>query len=331
MYIIHPPTDCLRINSDPYHLLKYPTEKKHSAEYQNIRSVIYKDDKLVCFSPPKSMSYENFHTQFRIEDVILEEFVDGVMINVFYDDGWKLATKSVVGATCTFESKTTFAEMFADCLNAEQLTYDMLNTNYCYSFVMQHPKNVIILTIGQPKLWLVAVYEITEEGIYERDIPMLNPKQYTFNSYEEAFHHTQNNFCKGLMLKCNGIRAKIRNIRYENMTVLKGNAPFPYHYLSIRNTPAIHDHYACFPMDQVRGTEIEKSIQTCAIRLLNEYKNCFIHKHIVHSNSPMKFYLYELHRIYLNELRPRAMHKKRIMDYLNALQPSKLSYLLNMP
>jgi hypothetical protein len=331
MYCIQsPPPDCVQLNSGEYKLFKYPPEKKHHPEYQNVRSVIYKYDHLVCFSPPKSISYDAFKSTVPIENAVIEPFIDGTMINLFYDDTWKITTKSVIGAMCTFESTTTFADLFHECMLQERISYGEFNTNYCYSFVMQHPKNMIVLPIEQPKLWLVAVYEIRTDGVYEQPIPFLKPPQFTFRTYDEVFHSAQSIFCKGYMLKYNGLRTKIRNNQYNTMAQIKGNVPFAYKFLSVRKTDDAITHFAYFPKDMIHAVQIEQEIDQCAIRLLEDYKNCFIHKRSPHREFPTKSYLYDLHGIYLNELKPRAMHKKRVVDYIDALPPPRLSCLLQI-
>jgi hypothetical protein len=330
MYSIVIPSDCIRVDVPPYQLYKYPSEKKHNPDYSLVRSVIYKQDRLVCFSPPKSISYESFQSQYPINQTTIELFVDGTMINAFYDEEWKLATKSVIGAVCTFESTVSFADLFKECLDAEHIDYSQLNPLYCYSFVMQHPKNQIVLPVQSPKLWLVSVYEIIDGRVEERPIPFLQPPRYAFDTYEEAYWSVQNNTCKGYMLKSNGVRSKIRNDRYNALAILRGNVPFGYKYLCVRNTPDALTHFASFPEDKERASQIEEDILTGGQRLLEEYKSCFIRKSITHSESSMKSYLYDLHGIYLNEIRPRSMYKKRVLDYLNTLPPTRLSYLLKL-
>jgi hypothetical protein len=321
------------VNQGGYQVVKYPPEKKHVPEYQPFRSVIYKNDKMVSFSPPKSISLEAFKSAFPIENVVIDLFVDGTMINVFYDeeDQWKISTKSVIDAKCTFESQTTFAELFEECCRKEQLSFDQLDPACCYSFVMQHPKNTIVMPVEEPKLVLVAVYQIMADGsVCEREIPFLKPYRFTFGSYEEAQFMIQSNLCKGCMLKCNGVRAKIRNDQYNQMAQIKGNVPFSYKYLNIRNTDEVILHFTHFPKDKKQADLIEQSIADHGVRLLEDYKKCFIHKQVAHREMPTKAYLYDLHGIYLKELKPRGMYKKKVVDYVDSLPPARLATLLQL-
>ena len=92
--------------------------------YGLLRSVIFSGLKMVCFSPPKSISGENFMLQYPTKDeyIIAEEFIEGTMINVFFDpiygvNGcWQIATRNTVGAEVSFYkwSNLTFNQMFLE-------------------------------------------------------------------------------------------------------------------------------------------------------------------------------------------------------------------------
>lgn len=324
------PNDCIKTVYDSHFLIKYPPSKKHDPEYSKFRSVIFKTDgTMVCFSPPKSVPLTLF--KYNAEEVVFEEFIEGTMINAFYDGEWKIATKSVLGAECTFNSSKTFASMFKDY----PVDFDQLNTSYCYSFVIQHPENQIIIQTGL-SLWIVAVYEIIDNVPYEKkpihELPFLKPKQYTFSSYAEAQIKTQETLCKGMVLKCNGERSKIWNTEYLKRSVHKGVDMFEYHYLKIRNTPLLDTYLYYFPWDKDNAKRYEDQIVKCTELLLKDYVNCFIKKMLHLKLYARKNYLYELHHIYLTELRceKRKMTKTRVIVYLNSLQPGRFLTLLRM-
>jgi hypothetical protein len=328
------PSDCIKTVYESYFLVKYPPSKKHDPAYSKFRSVIFKTDgTMVCYSPPKSvpqLTYEEETDDVPELDeskVVFEEFVEGTMINAFYDEGWKIATKSVLGAECTFNSSRTFASMFEDF----HFDFTTLNPLYCYSFVMQHPENQIILKTGLA-LWLVAVYEIIDNVPHEREIPFLKPKQYACTSYGDAQRITQETLCKGMVLKCKGQRSKLWNQEYIKRSIHKGTDTFEYHYLKIRNTPLLDTYLYYFPWDLELSKTYEERIRKCTKLLLDDYVSCFIHKKAMLKTYVRKNYLYELHQIYLTELRcqKRKMYRTRVVAYLNSLQPARLLTLLRM-
>ena len=105
--------------------------------YGLLRSVIFAGQKVLSFSPPKSISADNFMSQYptKNEDIIAQEFVEGTMINVFFDptceEGkcWQIATRNTVGANVSFykDSGLTFNEMFFDACAYNNFNIQLLN------------------------------------------------------------------------------------------------------------------------------------------------------------------------------------------------------------
>ena len=183
-------------------ILKYTTGSLKCDELQTLgllRSVVLdRDGKIVAYSPPKCVvpSANEFNERYSDDKIIVEEFVEATMFNVFYhkpngqEDGadWDIATKSCVGANIVFHSlppalkqdqppaeveadaqaaepKKTFRRMFLECMNHVGLDLNALQKDCSYSFVMQHPNNHIVRHITEPALYLVAVYKIDNENL----------------------------------------------------------------------------------------------------------------------------------------------------------------------
>ena len=74
-------------------------------------------NKIVCVPPPKSLDINYYHNKFLNNDnegVVIEEFYDGTMINVFYHNNeWLLSTRSYIGAKNYWNknSKKSFKDM----------------------------------------------------------------------------------------------------------------------------------------------------------------------------------------------------------------------------
>ena len=171
-------------------VLKYTAGSVKCDELQTrglLRSVVLDQcGKILAFSPPKCVAPSSY------ENIIVEEFVEGTMINVFYhkpngqEEGaeWDLATKSCVGGNIVFhsvatpttavvaaeeseqpEQKKTFRRMFLECMTAGRLEFDALSKDCSYSFVMQHPNNHIVRRITKPALYLIADYKADNENL----------------------------------------------------------------------------------------------------------------------------------------------------------------------
>jgi hypothetical protein len=309
---------------DEYELASY---KLGLIDNDLFRSIIYKNKKVVCFSPPKSIQYTDFIQKYDIGKIVVDEFIDGTMINAFYDtDSWKLATRTVVGAKCTFYSTKTFHDMFHET----NMNYDLLDKELCYSFVLQHPENRIVTPIETPTLYLIACYKIQDNIVTEQPLPttFLVPKRYTFESYEDAntFVQEQPYTFKGLMLKCDTDRSKIRNKNYEMIKKLRGNSSNEkYIYYTLRKTINEKVYRDYFPN---KFNEYEEELNNTIKLLYSMYIECFIKKvkPLKLYTMPMKQHMYELHMIYLHHLRQekKYVNKAVIMDYINKCSPTQL-------
>lgn len=158
-----------------YQILRYDKDVLSYDNYKQVglyRSVVVNlvSKKLVSFSPNKSLNLSDI-TVNDMEHIRAEEFVEGTMINLFYDSEqgcWDIATRSTVGGNVKFyrNSSKTFAALFEEtCVIAGLEIEDNLSKEYMYSFVIQHPENRIVCPISQPALYLTSVYKQREESI----------------------------------------------------------------------------------------------------------------------------------------------------------------------
>jgi hypothetical protein len=152
-------------------------------------------NRVVCYSPPKSVNFKSFVELYPNvnKDIVCQEFVEGTMVNVFWDSDaclWEISTKNTVGATSKFYKKQggkTFRTMFFEALSESGLSISDLDQNYRYSFVLQHPENRIVVRFAKPSLYLVAIYGIeyvnnsnnsTDIIVYNHDIYDFKAKQF---------------------------------------------------------------------------------------------------------------------------------------------------------
>ena len=179
-------------NNNEYKIIRYNKEKLKElnivSDYDKyniiskFRSVIIRNNKVVCFAPEKSVDYSYFVNKYTTENSWLEDYIDGTMINAFYDnikETWEIATRSSVGANIVFFNDVknykyfdnnnyfkdyynlTFRSMFFEACNSNNFDLNCLDKKYVYSFVLQHPFNRIVTTISNPLIYLVKIYEIT--------------------------------------------------------------------------------------------------------------------------------------------------------------------------
>ena len=309
--------------------------------YGLCRSVLLnKDQKMVCFSPPKSVLCETFiaEQQANQEDIVFEEFVEGTMINIFWDPvlgingSWEIATRNNVGAECSFyKSRTskTFRAMFFEAAIKNGLYLYTLNKAYCYSFVLQHPDNRIVVPFSCAQLYLVAVYKI--EHVYDKEIYVHVIDRETMQSlfvdtrvrfpiiykdiscYKEAIDNyaSMNTpyHILGVVIynKTTGQRCKIRNPNYEQVRLLRGNQPkLQYRYLTLRKEGKLSEYLKYFQEHRSEFSSFRDHLHLYTNTLYKNYVSCYIKKENPWNKYPSDYrnHMLALHQIYRQKVEP---------------------------
>ena len=368
--------ECRTSNNAAYKVIRYD---KHFLAgdlvptYGLCRSVIVNNEnKVVGFAPPKSISSEKFIKEYseKTEGVVAEEFIEGTMINVFWDPaiglngGWEISTRNTVGATSSFyksgsNKPKTFREMFLEAAQENGLILQLLNPIYCYSFVVQHPDNRIVVPFKKPQLYLVGVYSIINNSnnenkvivqvfdhqIFKQCFEQTNttiqfPKIYSFDSYSELIEkygsmNTSYDIL-GVVLhnKLTGERAKIRNPVYEQVRALRGNQPkLQFQYLSLRNEGKVKDFLEFYPENKKEFSTFRDQVHLFTDTLYTNYRSCYVkrEKPLKEFSDQYRTHMYNLHQKYMNELREQHLFisSAMVQKYVNEMAPTLLMYCLN--
>jgi hypothetical protein len=327
--------------------------------YGKYRSVIINEaGAVVGFAPPKSIAAETFMATHPIvnENMIAEEFVEGTMLNVFFNAGvWEVATKQTIGANVRFYTNNvdTFYTMFLDAMQSTGLTLEMLDKKNSYSFVLQHPKNRIVVPFQNATLYLVAVYQITlveETNMY--DIVNVDPSSQVascvksptiyngWKSYEDFIQRYASintpYQCLGFIMRdpLTGERAKIRTPVYERVRRLRGNQPkLMYHYLCLRKQGEVGEFLNYFPEHKSAFSMYRNQMHAFTQNIFQYYIQCYMKKANPLSEFPPQYrpHMFNLHKTYIDVLKEQHQHitKTAVIAYVNSLHPSQQMYWLN--
>jgi hypothetical protein len=364
--------ECRTLNKASYKVIRY--DKNFLSfdlipSYGLCRSVIVNNnDKVVGFAPPKSIPSDEFIKKYseQLDEIVAEEFVEGTMINVFWDDSigltgaWEIATRNTVGATSSFYKgprAKTFRDMFLEALNDNYLNLEELDRDLCYSFVLQHPENRIVVPFSKKQLYLVAVYSIHND-VDKITVTAYNPKEYvdfftnilgstvkfpqvyTFDNYSEliekyASMNTSYDVV-GVILHnySTGERTKIRNPVYEQVRNLRGNQPkLQYQYLCLRKEGKVGEFLKYYPENKSEFSSFRDQVHLFTDTLFSNYVSCYIKKEkpLIEFSEQYRTHMFNIHLKYINELREKKhfVTNTVVINYVNNLHPSLLMYCLN--
>lgn len=336
--------------------LKQAKKRLFESELVNFRSLIFDKENLVSFTPPKSVSVE------QLENPVCEEFVEGTMMTVFYDrqnDTWEMATRTVISGRNQFykdtsdrQQRMTFRKMLLDAMTESRLEFEMLDKEYSYTFVVQHPMNRVVIPFHETSLYLVGLYRIHNEEEVIRvdemdlttcDMPFMRhvkiPKRYegTLEEIRTKYASEATDYSVvGVILRDGVKRAKLRNPVYERIRRLRGNQPKQqYQYLILRQEGRVNEFLKHYPEMRKRCAIWRNQIHAFTQHLHTNYINVFVlHKTPIQDISfEYRPHVIALHEKYQHELKDKKekVHRGVVIQYVNTLPPPRLMFCLNAP
>ena len=358
-----------RTNNSVYKVIRY--DKNFLcidliSTYGLCRSVILNSqNQIVGFAPPKSLDADVFIQKYpeNTHGIRAEEFVEGTMINVFFDPcigvtgGWEISTRNTVGATSSFfksPGAKTFRQMFMEAASKCKLDINKLDKEMCYSFVLQHPENRIVVPFSKAQLYLVGIYQInntsnTVDYFYshafklffeEMGTTVKFPQIYEFNKYSdliEKYGSMNTSYdIVGVMIHNTetGERTKIRNPVYEQVRNLRGNQPkLQYQYLCLRKEGKVKDFLKFYPENKSEFSTFRDQVHLFTNTLYSNYVSCYIKKEkpLMEFTQQYRTHMFNIHQIYMKDLREKKQYINNtiVQKYVNELHPSLLMYSLN--
>lgn len=373
-----------------YSIIKYDKQAFGlvQEDYETIgllRSVVVDDTgRIVAYSPPKCLSItEQREKSFNDNNIMTapsdsttnewcaEEFVEGTMINMFYSKteaggAWEIATKSTVGGNVVFyapknpkdtveiRDKDTFRNMFFETCAKLGFKYEELPKEFMYSFVLQHPKNRIVLPINDAAIYIIGVYSINNDTLDITQLStagfvdkygcgvILKPKQlfadnYSVEGFKKEYASMNSSYNTMGVVFCNmvtGDRMKIRNPTYEMVKNLKGGEQkLQLQYLTLRHGGRVAEYLKTYPEYKGDFAVFRNQLHGFTRSLHQNYLDCFVFKKRVFSEFPQQYkkFMSGLHKKYLEELRENkgSVTFSYVVEFVNTQNPMFLMYSLN--
>ena len=337
---------------------------------QYVRSVILNADrKIVCFSPPMCEHVPRSKNDSGIKNVLefskvkfAEEFVEGTMVNLFYNSSndvqsWEFSTRNVVspaekrGNSSGVVDKKCFRRMFLEACAAVGFKFDDLPKEYSYSFVLQHPDNMIVAPVKSMALYIVAVYYIDGTTVYEMDRSVVNwsvfssvrhPARFGLLNGEEDFQKiinvwASNNslyYYPGVMFRTHeGARYKFRNPNYEFIKNAKGNVEKSrFVYLHLKKLGKLQSHFERFPENELEFFRHSTNFYNYMHNLHKNYLDCYVHKKKALKEFAVEYKknMFQLHEHYKTVLKAsgKRVNMEVVIEFMNEQSLSSQLFIL---
>jgi hypothetical protein len=286
----------------------------------------------------------------------LEDFVEGVMINIFRVRGDKethVSTRSKLDADGTFYSERSFRELFEEAMDAKQTSLDQIEkiigepsetvAATFVTMVLAHPEHRVVRTVEQANLWAIYRGTIANDGtvtfytegkiLCVEGLPLSwRPKTYslTFKATEfsdlktkfEEIKATKPWFWQGLVVHSGLQRWRFRNGEHDRVRKeLRGTESNSFgRFLRLRSQKRVQEYLRIYQEDNNDFKGFEADYRLATKKLYAWY--CKVHKeHSVAFKALPKSVqplVFDLHKFYLATLRPsnKSLHMTEIIDWI---------------
>ena len=259
---------------------------------------------------------------------VVEEFLDGVMVNVFFDpykQEWRITTRSRLDGYNKFYNYT-FASLFKQAWSLMfpgVPEFSQLNKGYGYSFVLQHPMNRIVVPTPAPSIRCAEICSVDPLNgnvcFYATPATMLPPRRFMATTAAEAGHvlipHIQQFEgiqCQGIVIRdlATGRRWKMRTPLYQSVRKMRGNhSRLEYVWFENLKTMNLENYLTYYPEERAAANATMIKWTQVVSEIYNYYVHVFKVRDMPKSAIPAQYkgMLFDLHGAYLTRLAPSKL------------------------
>ena len=264
---------------------------------------------ILCYPLEKSMSIHKFYS-IPFGEFTFEDSIDGTQINMFYfNRQWRLSTSGCINAFKSYwKSNKSFGELFTNIF-IKTTNINLLNKNYCYSFILTHPENINVVEYTKPEIYHIMTRNLFNYQKVDDDINVQKPNKHRFCDEIYLWNYLDNldaSKTSGIVAKhpihghyrfnstvYNTLNRLIANEKNDEMVVLR--------QLMFRNNlDILISHIDRFQNVKQR---LESDIDSVCNEIYNYYYNTKILRCFMVLPYYIKPLMFEIHDIYISRIR----------------------------
>lgn len=269
------------------------------------------------------------------EALRLEDFVEGVMINIFWINGEehaRVATRSRLDADGTFYSERTFKELFDEALadkrsslaDLERMMGRPEGTNHAtfLSLVLAHPEHRVVRAVDSANIWAIHRGQVDAKGVVTltaEGLPVSwRPKVYSltfapksWGELKEKFDEIKGSkpwYWQGLAVHTGLQRWRFRNPDHDRVRKdLRGTESNSFgRFLRLRANKKVQEYLRIYPEDSADFKSFEGDYRDATRQLYRWYCKCHKEHSVAFKEMPKSVQplVFGLHKHYLEALRP---------------------------
>jgi hypothetical protein len=321
---------------------------------QVCRSVVWdtRSNRPCCVAPFAARRDQKIPTGVALN---VEDFVEGVMINVFRcrdDSEVRVSTRSRIDANGKFYSEKSFRELFDEALDAKDSSLDDIagmigeptdDVQATFmTLVLAHPEHRVVRTVEKANLWAIYRGVVLNDGTVEfitADLPSSwKPKVYSSDfvpanwaQMKAKFDEVRGSkpwYWQGIVVH-NGLqRWRFRNGDHDRVRRdLRGTESNPLgRFLRLRSQKRVQEYLRIYAEDNDAFQGFERNYRNATKTIYTWYCRCHKDHSVTFKNLPKSVQplVFEMHKYYLATLRPnqKSLHLVDVIawitDYLKA-------------
>ena len=357
LQVEEPGIDIIESEDSAYAILRNSKDKDGEAALaedavsetaQLCRSVIWDtESNLPCcvapFAARRNQKIPSDSTPLRIED-----FVEGVMVNVFRARGdaeTHVTTRSRLDADGSFYSERSFRELFEEAMDEKKTSLDHIekligepDDSVAATFitlVLAHPEHRVVRTVEKANFWAIYRGTVANDGtvtFYTEDLPAAwRPKVYSMDfkgefadlkAKFEEIKATKPWYWQGLVVHSGLQRWRFRNAEHDRVRKeLRGTESNSFgRFLRLRAQRRVQEYLRIYKEDSQEFDGFEQQYRSATKTLYNWY--CKVHKEhsIVFKGLPKSVQplVFDTHKFYLTALRPanKSLHLAELITWV---------------
>ena len=320
------------------------------------RSVVFSEpeNKIISFSPPKSLSYESFRNHYPElnENIVINDYIEGIMFHLFYDKRihcWELSYKKSISYNENF--RRILINILSGGVNTRLNDIHFLSylpKNASYNLILSHD-NIYLISVyyihdtQENNVQFIPNYVYKEWDIFkDKNCIIQFPVQYYFTSYENLYDNINAikcTLCSKLVLTNNetGDISSLSSNEYIQQSLTCNIEPnVEYLYICLERVSQTHNYLNNFSHFRRHFSKIKNKYE----EFINSIYKYYIQYYILKNHYIPYFYLSHIHKIHstiyipniktnkTNKTNKTKITKKSIKDFFHQIHPRELLFLL---